>query len=286
MLLLGSLLSVVIGLSLGLLGGGGSILTLPMLVYVLGLDPKEAIAGSLFVVGVTSVVGVIGHARAGRVRWKVGALFGAAGMGGAVIGAEIAHLLPGTLLLILFACMMLVTAAAMLRPRRQGAPPETAASLSIPKAALIGLAVGVLSGLIGAGGGFLVVPALVLVGGLAMPEAVGTSLLVIGMQALAGFARHAGQTPLHMEVLLIVAAGAVLGSLVGLRLSRSIKPDALRQGFGGLVLAMGALLLVLQLRGDARVIALITLAMIALGAVVMITLRRAARGASRGGNLA
>lgn len=281
MILLALSLASVIGLALGLLGGGGSILTLPMLVYVLRVDAKEAIAGSLFVVGVTSLVGVLGHAKAGRVRWKVGALFGASGMAGAAIGGQIAPKLPAALLLALFAGMMLVTAVGMLRPRR--APLEDARphELSIPKAALIGAAVGLLSGLVGAGGGFLVVPALVLVGGLAMPEAVGTSLLVIAMQALAGFASHAGHTPLHLELLAVVTGGAVAGSFAGIRLARHVKPDALRRAFGVMVLMMGVLLLALQLPEGLRFVVLVVLAVLAVLAGFAFALRRLLRGAPR-----
>jgi uncharacterized membrane protein YfcA len=245
MLLLAALLASAIGLALGLLGGGGSILTLPMLVYVLHVDAKEAIASSLFVVGVTSLVGVVGHARAGNVRLRTGALFGAAGMLGAAGGGELAHFLPASLLLSLFAVMMLLTAAAMLRGRK---PQATAASTpSMPKMLALGTAVGAVSGLVGAGGGFLVVPALVLLGGLGMTEAIGTSLLVIAMQSLAGFASHIRHTEVQPALLLALAGAAVVGSVIGIRLARNVSPATLRRAFGGLVLAMGIFLLAKQL---------------------------------------
>ena len=123
MLALATGLAVFIGIALGLLGGGGSILTVPLLVYIVGMDTKQAIASGLFVVGVTSLVGMASHARAGRVRWRTGLVFGAAGMVGAFVGARIGAHLPGALLLIAFALMMVATAIAMIRGRRSDTMP-------------------------------------------------------------------------------------------------------------------------------------------------------------------
>jgi uncharacterized membrane protein YfcA len=244
MLALATALATLIGVTLGLLGGGGSILTLPMLLYVLDLEPKAAIASSLFVVGVTSLVGFVAHARAGRVRFGVGLPFGAAGMAGAFAGGKLAHWLPSTLLLLGFAAMMIVTAAAMLRGRGAAAPAGRPAS---PLKALgLGAFVGLVSGLVGAGGGFLVVPVLALFGALTMPEAVGTSLLVIALQSLAGFSGHLAHVAFDWSVLAAVTGAAVAGSFVGARLGRRAHPELLRRAFGWLVLVMGALLLTLQ----------------------------------------
>lgn len=247
MLIIAALLALVIGLSLGLLGGGGSILTVPMLVYVLHVDAKQSIASSLFVVGVTSLVGTIAHARAGRVRWKVGLLFGVVGMLGATLGGQVAASIAGPVLLILFAGIMLATAGAMMRGRRE--PTSTVASrdLSIAKASGIGASVGLLSGLVGAGGGFLVVPALALVGGLSMGDAVGTSLLVIAMQSLAGFARHAAHTPLDWTLLGVVTGAAILGSLVGAQFASKLSPATMRRAFAWLVLGMAIFMLAREL---------------------------------------
>lgn len=184
------LLAVVVGLSLGLLGGGGSILMVPLLVYVAGMDPKEAIAASLVVVGVTAAMSVVGHARAGRVRWRTGLIFGAAGMAGAFAGGLLGGLLPGALLLAGFAVMMVVTAVAMLRGRTDLDPARAHTELPIARVLLDGGVVGLVTGLVGAGGGFLVVPALALLGGLPMGVAVGTSLLVIAMKSFAGLAGY------------------------------------------------------------------------------------------------
>ncbi len=168
-------LAVAVGVALGLLGGGGSILMVPLLVYVAGMDAKEAIAASLVVVGVTAAVSVIGHARAGRVRWRTGLLFGAAGMAGALVGGFIGGHLPGQLLMIAFAGMMVATAVAMLRGRKDVDPSKAHAELPVGRVLLDGVVVGLVTGLVGAGGGFLVVPALALLGGLPMGVAVGTS---------------------------------------------------------------------------------------------------------------
>ncbi len=186
MLTLTVVLAVVVGVALGLLGGGGSILMVPLLVYVAGLDAKEAIATSLVVVGVTSAVSVVGHARAGRVRWRTGLLFGAAGMAGALVGGLVGGRLPGELLLGGFALMMLATAVAMLRGRREVSGAH--AELPLVRVLLDGAVVGLVTDLVGAGGGFLVVPALALLAGLPMAAAIGTSLLVIAMKSGAGLA--------------------------------------------------------------------------------------------------
>ena len=162
------------GISLGLLGGGGSILTVPLLAYVAGMDAKQAIATSLLVVRHTSAVGAISHARAGRVQWRTGLVFGAAGMAGAYAGGLLARFIPGTVLLIGFAVIMIATAVAMLRGRKDDQRRRIPRSLPAFKIVLEGLAVGLVTGLVGAGGGFLVVPALALLGGLPMPVAVGT----------------------------------------------------------------------------------------------------------------
>ena len=240
------LLAMLVGLSLGLLGGGGSILTVPLLVYVAGLQTPEAIATSLLVVGVTSSVAAISHARAGRVQWRTGLWFGAAGMVGAYAGGRLGEHLPGGLLLTAFAVMMTATAVAMIRGRRS---PQAANDTPLPvgRVLLHGGAVGLTTGIIGAGGGFLIVPALTLLGGLSMPVAVGTSLLVIAMNAAAGLGGHLPSVDLDWGLAVMVTAAAVGGSLVGGRLAGRISPDRLRRAFGWAVLAMAAVVFVEEL---------------------------------------
>lgn len=243
-------LAVLIGVSLGLLGGGGSILAVPLLVYVAGLPAQEAIATSLLVVGVTGAVALVPHARAGRVRWRTGLLFGLAGMAGAYGGGRLATFIPAAVLLTAFAVMMLGTAVKMLRGRRACADEPTPRELSVARALAAGVAVGLLSGLVGAGGGFLVVPALTLVGGLAMPAAVGTSLLVIAMQTLAGFTGHLSSVSIDWRLAAAVTAAATLGSLAGGRVAGRIPADLLRRAFGWFVVVMGVFVLAQQLPAD------------------------------------
>lgn len=238
-------LSVLIGVSLGLLGGGGSILTVPILTYVGGVSAKAAIASSLFVVGVTSVAGAISHARAGRVRWRTGVLFGAAGMVGAFGGGRLAAYIPGNVLMIMFGLMMAVTSIAMLRKPREIQPRTSDLPVGIVIAE--GVVVGLVTGIVGAGGGFLVVPALVLLGGLSMETAVGTSLVVIAMKSFAGLAGHLGHVDINWPMTLAVTGAAVAGSVVGGRLAGRIPPLMLRRGFGVFVIAMAALVLIKEL---------------------------------------
>ncbi|CCK24646.1 hypothetical protein BN159_0267 [Streptomyces davaonensis JCM 4913] len=243
--------SLLIGVSLGVLGGGGSILTVPILIYLAGMETKEAIATSLFVVGVTSAAGVVSHARAGRVRWRTGLLFGLAGMTGAYAGGRLAGFIPGTVLLIAFALMMIATAVAMIRGRRK-ATTKTHHELPVLHVLLDGIVVGLVTGLVGAGGGFLVVPALALLGGLPMTVAVGTSLLVISMKSFAGLAGYLATVHIDWGFAALVTAAAVVGSLLGGLLAGRIPQDALRKSFGWFVAVMGVFVLGQQIGSDLR----------------------------------
>ena len=236
-------LAVLVGVSLGLLGGGGSILTVPLLAYVAGMDAKAAIATSLLVVGVTSSIAAITHARAGRVRWRVAVVFGLAAMTGAYTGGRLARFIPGEVLLVAFAVIMFVAGAAMLRGRKETSIFEGGQRVPVLKITLLGVAVGVISGLVGAGGGFLLVPALALLAGLPMPLAVGTSLVIIAMQSFAGFAGHLANEHIDWKLAGMVTAAAVVGALIGGRLVAFINPATLRQLFGWFVLLMASLML-------------------------------------------
>jgi uncharacterized membrane protein YfcA len=237
-------LAVVVGVSLGLLGGGGSILTVPLLTYVAGLDVKEAIASSLLVVGVTSTVGAIAHMRAGRVRWRVALPFGTAAMVGAFFGGRLAGFIPETVLLVAFAVIMIAAAVAMLRDRKSTPAGDEARHVQAAKvAAVLGVAVGAVSGLVGAGGGFLLVPVLALLAGLPMPAAVGTSLVVIAMQSFAGLAGHLTGVQIDWRLAAMVTAAAVVGALIGGRLTGRVDPEALRKLFGWFVLLMASVIL-------------------------------------------
>ena len=243
MSVLGLSLSILIGVSLGLFGGGGSILTVPLLVYVFGLDPKEAIASSLLVVGAASFSGAFRHWRVGNVELRTGFVFGAPGMAGAYFGGRAGAYLDGTLLLLLFAAMMFLTSLAMWRGRRA---PSAGTSEKHATARLVaqGLGVGLLTGLIGAGGGFLIVPALALWAGLPMPVAVGTSLFIIVLNTLAGFSGYVGHVRVDYGLVGAVAAAAIAGSFVGSRLADRIDPALLRRAFAGFVLVMATIIVV------------------------------------------
>ncbi|WP_028648035.1 sulfite exporter TauE/SafE family protein [Nocardiopsis sp. CNT312] len=242
-------LAVVVGLALGLLGGGGSILMVPLLAYVAGMAPEEAIAASLFVVGTTSLISVSTHARRGSVRWRTGLVFGASGMAGAFLGGLVGGRIPGPVLMVAFALMMVTTAVAMIRGRKAPAGGEGARGTDLPPAKIVleGLAVGAVTGLVGAGGGFLVVPALALLGGLGMPAAVGTSLLVIAMKSFAGLGGYMTAVSLDWPLVGAVTIAAVAGSFLGALLTPRIPEAALRRGFGFFVLAMGVLVLAQEL---------------------------------------
>jgi uncharacterized membrane protein YfcA len=240
-------LSTLIGVSLGLLGGGGSILAVPVLVYVAELEVHAAIAMSLAVVGSTALVGAMFHARAGRVDWKSAALVGGAGMLGAPLGALATHLVAGRVLLLLFAALMLVVGALMLR--RRGARAHAAASAHWAAVLAAGFGVGLLTGFLGVGGGFLIVPALTLLVGLPIHVAVGTSLLVIALNSAAGVAGHLRQEAVPLGLTAAFIATSAAGALLGVRLAAGLEPGRLRRAFAVFVLLVGLALLAQNARG-------------------------------------
>jgi uncharacterized membrane protein YfcA len=201
---LGIALSVLIGVALGFFGGGGSILTVPLLVYVFGLDPKQAIASSLLIVALASISGAFQHARAGNLRPRTGFVFGGAGMAGADLGARAGAYVDGGVLILLFASMMVITALAMWRGGTDPAPALEPGPGATARLMAQGLAVGAFTGLVGAGGGFLIVPALVLWAGLPMAAAVGTSLLVIVLKSAAAFLGYVTHVDVDYTLILVV----------------------------------------------------------------------------------
>jgi len=240
----GLLLATVVGLSLGLLGGGGSILAVPIFVYVLGYGAKEAIAMSLAVVGVTSLAGAIGHWRAGNVDVRLAAVFGPVAMLGTYGGARLAAFLSGSFQLALFGLVMLASAVFMFR----GSSPRLAAEpehgpMPVGLIVIEGLLVGVLTGLVGVGGGFLVVPALVLLGKVPMRAAIGTSLVVIALKSAAGFVGYLGQVDVPWLFMGAFAATAIAGAVGGSWLARFVPQHALRRSFAAFLVVMGTLIL-------------------------------------------
>lgn len=239
---LGLALASLIGLSLGVLGGGGSVLTVPVLVYVVGFAAKPAIAMSLPVVGVTSLVGAVIHWRLGNVRVGMAALFGALTMIGAFAGARAAVFVSGALQLLLLSAVMLIAAALMFRRTRSlvgGDDRDANLGLLVP----VALGVGLLTGIVGIGGGFLVVPALVLLAGVSMRQAVGTSLMVIAMNSASGFVGYLGSVSIDWAYLVVFTALALLGMLVGIAASRHVPQTALKRAFAVFLIVTGSFVL-------------------------------------------
>ena len=252
-MLIAAILALFVGVSLGLLGGGGSILTLPVLVYVVGLAPRDGVASSLLIVGVTSGTAMLGHARGGRVRWSIGVFFGAASMLGAFAGGRLSHLVPAAVLLGGFTFLMLITALAMMRRRPKhddgAVAPVALGGGALARVLAVGVAIGLLTGVVGAGGGFVIVPALTLLCALPMRAAVGTSLLVITMNSFAGFAGAAAHATIPWIVVGVMTTSAVLGSFAGAALTTRVSPASLRKGFAWFILAMTAFMVWKQLPG-------------------------------------
>ena len=236
------LLGFAIGVSLGMLGGGGSILTVPALVYVVGQSPQAAVTASLMIVGANSAMGAFMHRSQGTLNWKVALLFGGVGMAAAYLAAGWSKLLPPTALMILFAVLMLVVGLFMvLKPQPSN---QDGGGRGWWVTVASGLGVGVMTGFLGVGGGFLIVPALVMLVGLPIRQAVGTSLVVIAMNSLAGFLGHLDGPPIDLQVVAIFVTAGLTGALVGARLTRIVHPDHLRKAFALFVIALALFLLV------------------------------------------
>lgn len=254
----GYLASVFIGVSLGLIGGGGSILTVPVLVYLFGVGAVEATAYSLFIVGLTSLAGSYGYFRNGLVNLKTALIFGAPSIAAVfltrayiipAIPAEIVQigdwmLTKELLLMGLFAVLMIVASYSMIKKDKPCEDcPEEPQTFNIPLILLEGSVVGVLTGLVGAGGGFLIIPALVVLSKLPMKEAVGTSLLIIAMKSLIGFTGESSETVIDWMLLGKVSGLAIIGIWFGMQLSKKIDGAKLKPAFGWFVLVMGIYIL-------------------------------------------
>jgi len=250
-------LGLLIGLSLGALGGGGSILTVPALVYVLGQDPRAATTSSLLIVGVTSLIALAPHARAHRVRFGQGLMFGALGTAGSFAGSALASHVDPEVLLTAFAGLMLLVATLMIRRSVRGRGPSTGpddpttepiltfrpiscACPRLAKVVVTATAVGLLTGFFGVGGGFVLVPALVLALSFPMPVAVGTSLLVIAVNSATALAARitTGSTHLDWPLIAGFTAAAVIGSLFGGRIASRVEPAHLTRAFAVLLVAV------------------------------------------------
>ncbi|CAN5219178.1 sulfite exporter TauE/SafE family protein [soil metagenome] len=252
MLLITVVAGVAIGLALGGLGGGGSLLTVPVLVYPLGQDVQTATTAALIIVGVAALAGMVGHARCGQVRWRIGLTFGVLGAGTAVLGSQLSRSVDPPLLLLLFAVVMVVAAGAMLRrevaigdlpSRTRPDPtwpttPQRSPLATAVRVGVVALLVGLLTGFFGVGGGFLIVPALVLALAVPLPAAIGTSLLVIVLTCASALAERLGAVDIPWGIVVPFAVAGIAGALVGRRLAARLPVRALSRGFTALLIGV------------------------------------------------
>jgi uncharacterized membrane protein YfcA len=252
--LLASPLGFVIGLALGALGGGGSIVAVPALVYVAGQEPAAATTTSLLVVGTAAVVGMVGHARAGRVRFRAGVVVGVTGIGGSLAGSALNRNIDGDLLLLGFGLLVLVAAWRMitgcpsctrvgeeLALAQGGSAVQTKRRLDgamVVRIGLVGTGVGFLTGLFGVGGGFVIVPALTLALGFTMPQAIGTSLLIIAINAATALTARLGTSGIEWSVALPFTAAALTGVLTGTTIAHRVDAAALVRWFAASLVAL------------------------------------------------
>lgn len=258
--ILGWISALAIGVSLGLIGGGGSILTVPVLFYFLGLDTETATAYSLFIVGISSLVGGAQAWRKGLAKINIALAFGAPSIVAVFftrytlvpwLPETIAGLSKGTWMMLLFALLMVLASFSMIRKKKGGAAPKEKHTgwKSYAIVLVEGLGVGVLTGLVGAGGGFLIIPVLVLVTGLPMKQAVGTSLLIIAAKSLIGFTGDVANREIDWMFLVGFSAISIAGIFVGSWLSDRISGEKLKPAFGWFVLVMGVFIMAQQLMG-------------------------------------
>jgi uncharacterized membrane protein YfcA len=242
------------GLLLGVFGSGGSIITMPALLYLLHVEPKSAIAMSLGIVAVTATITAIQHWKRGNVNLKVTAMFGLFGVAGTYAGALLGVITPVVIQLGLFAVVMYAAAWKMLKPKPQHRSVGAAAVIECDSGdceaphyghiALHGIGVGILTGVVGVGGGFLIVPALVLLSGLSMKRAVGTSLSIVALKSFAGFAGYAGTVSVDYGLMAIFTAIAIAGSFAGSMLSHRLPAEHLKKGFGGFLMLVASYILI------------------------------------------
>ena len=261
MVIAGYLASLLIGLSLGLIGGGGSILTVPVLVYLFGVDPVLATAYSLFIVGSTSLVGAFPKYKNGEINMKTAVIFGIPSI--IAVYATRAFIVPaipsevftvGTfvvtkaiLMMMIFAVLMVFASVSMIRDNNKHNAEEGEQVFNYPMILLEGTVVGVLTGLVGAGGGFLIIPALVIFSKLPMKQAVGTSLLIIAAKSLFGFTGDLGKQTMDWQLLISVTILAIIGIFIGNALGKKVSANSLKKGFGWFVLVMGIYIIIKEL---------------------------------------
>jgi len=257
--ILGYIASIFIGIALGLIGGGGSILTVPVLVYLFAVDAVAATAYSLFIVGLTSAVGSVSYFKNNLVNIKTAIIFGIPSI--IAVFLTRAYIVPAIpkevftidsfvvtksiLMMLLFAILMIAASYSMIRKCEDCDKKSSEQQVfNYPIILIEGTVVGALTGLVGAGGGFLIIPALVILSKLPMKEAVGTSLLIIATKSLIGFFGESGETIINWQLLLTVSAFAVVGIFIGTMLSKKIDGSKLKPAFGWFVLVMGVYIII------------------------------------------
>ncbi|AJP70893.1 sulfite exporter TauE/SafE family protein [Sphingomonas hengshuiensis] len=237
----------VIGLILGLVGGGGSILAVPLLIYVVGVEsPHAAIGTAAVAVTVNALASLIGHARAGRVKWRCASVFAIAGMIGAALGAELGKAIDGKRLLVLFGLLMVGVGLSMLRKRGTAEAPDVrltrdSAATLLPRLVPIGLGVGLAAGFFGIGGGFLIVPGLIFATAMPLPYAIGTSLVVVSALGMTTAVSYAASGFVDWGLTGLLVAGGVGGTIAGIALGRLLgaRKGLLERGFAAVVIAIG-----------------------------------------------
>lgn len=255
----GYIASILIGVALGLIGGGGSILTVPVLVYLLSVEPVLATAYSLFIVGTTSLVGSVSYFKKGLVNVRTAVVFGIPSIVAVFLTrAYIVPAIPGELfsignllitksilLMLIFAVLMIFASYSMIKKDKNEADVNNSHQVfNYPLILVEGTVVGILTGLVGAGGGFLIIPALVILSKLPMKEAVGTSLVIIAAKSLIGFLGEGTDIAMDWKLLLIVTAFAIVGIFIGMALSKKIDGKKLKPAFGWFVLVMGIYIII------------------------------------------
>ncbi len=249
--------ALAVGLSLGIFGSGGSILTVPVLIYLLHHEDKVAIAESLGIVGAIALIGCLPYAKAKLVEWRVALVFGVPGMAGTYLGAWAAAFVAGYVQLIVFAGVMLLAARQMWKrskaPKTPDAGESSDAAQKHPRSALRivadGLGVGALTGFVGVGGGFLIVPALVILCGLSMRKAVATSLVIIALKSAVGFWKYLGildsmGSSVNWETIGLISAVGIAGSFAGKALNKRLNQNALQRGFAVFLVVMACFIVV------------------------------------------
>ncbi|MGP8199613.1 MAG: sulfite exporter TauE/SafE family protein [Limisphaerales bacterium] len=229
-------LAALIGLSLGLLGSGGSIITLPVLVYVAKVPAQQAVGMSLVIVGGTSALGTLLNLRQGAFDWRAAAFFSVSGMAGAFVGAKLTHLVSAPMLMFLFGALMLVVGIRLLC---KGEAKAAAQECRPVRCLVVGVAVGVLTGFLGVGGGFLILPALVLLAGLEMKPAIGTSLAIIAVNCVGGLVGQLRYANFDWRLTLGFLLAAMVGMIIGAVLAKKLSAGVLRRGFAWCVVLLG-----------------------------------------------